>query len=440
MIGSEPASRRVVITGLGLVSPVGLSASDFWSALTSGRSGIAPLTAPLPQLQLTYGGESLEFTEHIDNFGPLPAERKKQIRKGLKTLCRESIMGLASAQKAIGDAGFSEGGFDPDRFGVVFGTDYMLTDAEEFAGAIAACSEGAQGFDYTQWATTGFGKLFPLWLLRYLPNMPSAHLGIYNDLRGPSNSITYREAAGNLAITEATRIIQRGQADIMVAGATGTRLHPMSVVHCLQNEEVALKSDAPQTVARPFDLHRTGMVLGEGAGAIVLESLESAQARGVKIYGEVVGAGSSTVTDRKLVARRDAAMANAMRATLRDAGAKPDEIGHIQAHGLSTRSADIAESQAISAVLGERSKSVPVTAVKSYTGNLGAGSGALELIAGLLALEHKRMFPVLNFHTPDPECPINVVTRDDVSAGDSFLNLCVTPQGQASCVMVRRAG
>jgi 3-oxoacyl-[acyl-carrier-protein] synthase II len=436
MVSAEPASRRVVITGVGIVSPLGIDKNVFWSALVEGRSGVAPLEQPLEDLHVSYGGAAREFDEGIDNFGTLPSDKKKQIRKGLKTLCRESIMGLASAQRAMGDAGYSDGGYEPDRVGVVFGTDYMLMDAEEFASGIAACTTDHK-FDFTQWSTTGFAKLFPLWLLRYLPNMPSAHLGIYNDLRGPSNSITFREAAFNLSLTEATRIIQRGQADVMIAGATGTRLHPMALIHVVQNETIA-NGDAPDRSARPFDLNRRGLVMGEGAGSVVIESLETAQARGATIYGEIVGTGSSAVCDRKLNAKCDVAMANALRAALRTAGMTPDQLGHIQAHGLGTKQSDIDEARAIQAVCGERSSPVPVTALKSYTGQMGAGSGAVELIAGVMALMNNQLFPTLNYETPDPECPLNVVRGKPTTPGDSFANLCVTPQGQASCVIVRR--
>lgn len=436
MVAAEPVARRVVITGVGVISPLGLDQHALWSALTSGRSGVAPLERPLQDLQVSYGGACREFDEGIDNFGQLPTDKKKQIRKGLKTLCRESIMGLASAQRALGDAGYGNGGYDPDRVGVVFGTDYMLMDAEEFASGIAACTTDKQ-FDYTQWTTTGFAKLFPLWLLRYLPNMPSAHLGIYNDLRGPSNSITFREAAFNLSLTEATRIIQRGQADAMVAGATGTRLHPMSLIHVLQNETIAA-GNAPERSSRPFDKNRQGLVMGEGAGSVVVESLESAQARGATIYGEVLGASSSAVCDRKLKPKCDVALANSLRAALRIAQLTPNQIGHIQAHGLGTKQTDIDEARAIQAVCGERTTPVPVTALKSYTGHMGAGSGALSLIAGLMSLMNNRLYPTLNYETPDPECPVQVVRGEGTSPGDTFANLSVTPQGQASCVIVRR--
>ena len=228
-------------------------------------------------------------------------------------------------------------------------------------------------------------QLSPLWLLKYLPNMPASHIAIYNDYRGPNNSMTLREAASNLAVGEAFRVIQRGHADCMLAGATGTRVHPMKALHAVIQEEIAPNGQDPQHASRPFDLNRSGMVLGEGAGAILMEELGAAQARGARIYAEIVGAGSSSVVDRSRVARRDKALCNAMRSTLRDANIAAADIGHINAHGLGTRSGDAEEAAAIREVFNGRSTSVPVTAAKSYFGNLGAGGGIVELIAGTLA-------------------------------------------------------
>lgn len=278
----------------------------------------------------------------------------------------------------------------------------------------------------------------PLWLLKYLPNMPASHIAIYNDMRGHSNSITHREAAANLAIGEALRVIQRNHADLTVAGATGTRIHPMKAVHARQQEELADPDVAPAEASRPFDLNRSGMVLGEGSGVVILEELATAQARGTKIYAEVIGFGSSSVSDRDQTAHRDVALANAMRAAISDAGLKLEEIGHIQAHGLSTHSCDAEEAAAIESVFGPLAKKVPVTAAKSYFGNLGAGSGAVELIAGVLALENGKLFPILNYRTPDPKCAVAAVTSQETAPGDCFLNLSVTPQGQAACIVVRR--
>jgi 3-oxoacyl-[acyl-carrier-protein] synthase II len=206
----------------------------------------------------------------------------------------------------------------------------------------------------------------------------------------------------------------------------------------MQQEELAAGDGDPTRASRPFELHRTGMVLGEGAGAIVLEELHSARARGATVYGEVIGSASSAVAGPRLIARRGQAMVNVLRAVLAAAGVGVEDVGHVHAHGLSTRSCDAEEAQAIREVFGPRGRPVPVVAAKSYFGNLGAGSGMVELIASLMAFQHDRLFPVLNYQAPDPECPICVVTDGRTSPGGSFINLSVTPQGQASAVMVRR--
>lgn len=430
--------RRVVITGLGTISPLGNTTDELWQALSSGRSGVvlSPANAP-DTLARPFAGEVRQFTGHIDDFGALEGELKKAIRKGLKVMCRESQMGVASAQRAIADAKLAGGAYDPERAGVVFGSDYMLSAPEDLCEAMAACAAEEREFEFSRWAKDGMTKMSPLWLLKYLPNMPASHIAIYNDLRGPNNSLTLREAAANLAVGEAFRVIQRGHADMMVAGATGTRIHPMKALHSAIQEELAAADQPPERASRPFDLNRTGQVIGEGAGAIVLEEYESAHKRGARIYAEIVGAGSSSVADKNRVARRRQAMINAMRSALRDSGLSPKEIGHVNAHGLGSHSCDAEEAHAIGEVLADRGKPAPVVAIKSYFGNLGAGSGIVELAASTLALGHGKLPRILNYETPDPECPISAVTTDNTPAGESFLTLNVTPQGQASCIIVR---
>jgi 3-oxoacyl-[acyl-carrier-protein] synthase II len=431
--------RRVVITGLGLVCPLGLTADALWSALAQQQSGVGPVSSfPTTHLPTSFAAEARAFTGSIDDFGPLEGEKKKLIRKALKVMCRESQMGVAAAQRALADAGLAGGGFDPDRGGVVFGSDYMITEPQDFTAGVGKCLNDAGRFEFTRWAAQGLPQVTPLWLLKYLPNMPASHVAIFNDLRGPNNSLTIREASSNLAIGEAFRTIARGSADVIVAGATGTRIHPVKFIHSLTQEEVAANGFEPAQASRPFDLNRAGMVLGEGAGAVVLEELTSAETRGAKILGEVIATASSSVLNRQGVASRRQALENAMRAALREAAIEPHQVGHIHAHGLSTRTCDAEEAQAIAAVFGDRAAALPVVAAKSYFGNLGAGSGAVELIASLLAFEHDRLFPVLNHETSDPECPVAVVTDEQTSPGGSVLNLNVTPQGQAAVLVVRR--
>ncbi len=440
---ASPAARRVVITGLGLISPLGNTKEQLWDALSTGRSGVTLIDGNRGSaLPTPFAAPCSEFNNDIDGFGPLPIEKKKAIRKALKVMNRECQMGVAAAERGLADAGLMDGGHNPERTGVVFGTDYMLSEPDEFGSGIETCTDAERQFDFSKWGGQGMPKMTPLWLLKYLPNMPASHIAIYNDLRGPNNSLTLREAAGCTAVGEALRVIQRGHADAMIVGATGTRIHTMKAIHAALQEEVAGGIGPngpidPTEASRPFDLNRNGAVLGEGAGVVVLELLETAQARGATIYAELVGSGSSTAADKNRVALRDLALANAMRAALRDAGATPWAVGHIQAHGLSTRTCDEAEARAIRDVFSGLDKPVPVSAPKSYFGNLGAGSGMVELISGVLALHHGSLFATKNFRTPDPACPVNVV-RETQATGDSFLKLSVTPQGQAAALFVKR--
>ena len=436
MIDSSP--RRVVITGMGPISPIGTTKDAFWDSLASGRSGVKRLeSVPVDHLPVSFGAEATDFTGHIDDFGPLEKMQKRAIRKALKVMSREIQYGVAAAQLALADAGIEFGDVDPNRTGVVYGCDYIMTLPGEFTDAVRSCIEADGQFHFDRWAEDGLTKITPLWLLKYLPNMPASHIAIFNDFRGPNNSITLREASANLAMAEAYLTIQRGLADVIVTGATGTRVHPMRTVHVAMQEELAPDRTDPTAMCRPFDKNRTGMVLGEGGAAIVLEELEAARTRGADVVAEVVGYGSSTVMDRAAVAHLDVALENVIRQALRTSGMSPDEVGHVSAHGLSTHRSDAAEASAIRTVFGDRTATLPVTAAKSYFGNPGAGSGTLELIASVLAMRNGRLFRTLNYETPDPQCPINVVATDDVDPGGSVLSLNVSPQGQAGALLVR---
>ena len=430
------AERRVVITGLGIVCPLGLSLDDFWTALVEGRSGIGPLDAfDSRGIPLHHAAQARVFTGEIDNFGPLDGEKKKAIRKGCKVMCRESQMAVAAAQRALHDSAAASH-HPPERFGCVFGSDYMLTLPEDFTASVAKCRGADGGFDFDRYATDGMPQLTPLWLLKYLPNMPASHIAIYNDLRGPSNSLTLREAAGHLAVGEAVVTIQRGAADIMVAGATGTRVHPMKTVHAIQSEEVATGSDDPTGWSRPFDKHRRGMVLGEGSAVLILEELSHAQARGATIYAEVIGHAARTATAQGGQGRLRTAVGHAMRRALQMAEVSPAGIGHIHAHGLSTVAGDRAEAEAIHDAIGPAASTIPTVAAKSHFGNLGGGSGLVECIGSILALRHGELFPLLNHETNDEACPIRPARRGD-PAGDVFISTSVTPQGQAGSLVMR---
>ena len=436
---STTSSESVVISGLGPICPLGIDLDSLWTSLESGTSGVRRVASlPADEMKSPFGGEAWDFTGDIEQFGELERGTQRLIRKGMRMMCREIQMGVAASQKALEHAKLDLETVDPERIGVVYGCDYIQTTPDEYGDAVRQCLDEDGSFDFGRWAEHGIPQMNPLWLLKYLPNMPASHIAIYNDLRGPNNSLTMREPAGNQAITEAYFAIERGHADCMLAGSTGTRIHPLKSVQASMQEACAGPGMDPDKVSRPFDLERQGMVMGEGAGAILLERRENAVARGATIYGEIIGYGASTVIDADGTPRIDRALENVARQALETAEITPSDVGHIHAHGLSCPMTDAQEAAAIQAVFGDRDSPVPVVAAKSYFGNLGAGSGTVELISSLLAFQNDHLFPVLNYETPDPACPLNLVLDTNTSPGDSVLNLSVSPQAQASSLLIRR--
>lgn len=433
----KPSGRRVVITGIGTISPLGLTPESTWTALAEQRSGVRQLESlPTDALPVGFGGEAIDFTGKIGEFGDLPKVQARTIRKALRMMCRECQMGVAAGQRALLDADITEETVDPLRIGISYNSDYMITLPEDLAEACRASRNGEGEFDFSKWAGQGLPQMNPLWQLKYLPNMPAAHLAIFNQLRGPNNSVTMREAGVGAALGEAFHIVAEGRADLMLVGGTGTRIHPTKTVHAFQTEELA-RNGAPEQASRPFDRDRQGMVMGEGAGALIIESFEHAQARGATVHAEVLGGSYTAAMSRDRVADRRLALANAMRHVLTKTGVVPEDIGHINAHGLGTRQCDIEEAQAINDVFGDRADTLPVTAVKSYFGNLGGGSGFVELGVGVESLKRDALTATLNFETPDAECPVRIAEKD-APAGRVMLKLAVSPQGQAGAVLLTR--
>lgn len=399
------------------------------------RSGVATFERiPVDALPVNFGGEARTFTEKIDDFGPLDPATKKQIRKGLKVMCREIKMGVAAAQHALVDSGLDLAAIPPERVGVFFGTDYIATLPDEFVEPVRSCVADNE-FDFDKWPANGLPKVTPLWLLTYLPNMPACHVAIYNDLRGPSNSITMREASSNLAVAEATTTIARGTADVAVTGATGCRIHPLRSVHTAIQDRLAIGVDDPTEACRPFDANRQGTVLGEGAAVVILEELEHAQKRGANILGEILGHGSSSVMNHDFEAQPDIAIENALNQAIRCSQLSPASIGHVHAHGIGTVESDRAEAKAIHNAFKETNPDIPVVAAKGNLGNLGAASGLVELIGSLHAIQNEKLFVARNLDSLDENCPINVVSDDCTAPGANMVNVSVTPQGQASCIL-----
>lgn len=438
-----PEHQRVVITGMGVVCPLGRDLQILWQNLIAGVNGITELSClPAAGNTVRYGGESKCFTGDIGDFGPLEKTLQRAIKKNQKVMCREIEMGVAACQMALHHSGLADPTTrNPERTGIVYGSDYILTRPEEFADGVKACFDSEGRYQMPAWPGTGRPQVNPLWLLKYLPNMPASHVAIYNDLRGPSNSVTIREASSAASISEAVATIRRGAADVMLAGATGSRLEPLRAIHFSISEKLANDSD-PATMSRPFGNRRTGAVLGEGAGAIVIESLANARKRGAKIWGEIVAGAGSAVCDELHGKKTDSirlATKNVLASLIeRGSSAGVDfspESWHIHACGKSEVGHDRSEAAGIQDSVGDRSP--VVTSAKSLFGNIGAGSGTVELISSCLALENDTLFPIAGFDDIDPKCPIKPAKPGD-SPGSSFVSLSYSSQGQAAGVLVRK--
>jgi 3-oxoacyl-[acyl-carrier-protein] synthase II len=395
------AKVDIVVTGVGAVSPIGIGRTPFWDALREGRSGIARLASfDDPALPPAIGGAVVDFDP----------KQYVRPRKSLKVMSRDIQLAFAAADLACIDAGLREQPIDPERLGVVFGAAMIPGELEEMSGAYRSCIADGR-MDARRWGPAAMAELFPLWMLKYLPNMPACHVGIAQDARGPNNSITMGDVSSLSALAEAVRILERGQADALIVGGVGVRLHP--VVWARSDvRRFSRRGDNPAAASRPFDAKRDGFVNGEGAGAVLLETRCRAETRGAAIFARVVGCAAtfapgclqpahSSVT----IGRRNDAICRALAGALRDAGLTATQVGCVVAHGTSDVNDDRFEAQAIRSVLGD----VPVTAPKSNFGYLGAGSGALETAVAVLALQHGLVPPTLNYENPDPQCPVNVV-------------------------------
>ncbi len=386
--------REIVITGIGVASPLGMDLGAYAAALAKGESVVRPLTiVDTTHLPMPFGAELPDYD---------PKEYVKP-RKSLKVMSRDIQTAYTAADFAMAHAKLAKGDLPPERLGVVFGSDMIYSEPQELEAAFRACITD-HTYHHERWDESAMGKIYPLWMLRYLPNFPACHVGIVHDARGPNNSITLGEASSLLAFSEAAGCIQRGMADVMLTGGTGTRLS-MAALAFFGNGHLSHRSGDPQHASRPFDADRDGACHGEGAGVFVIETPEHAQARGAKVLARLLGWGQSYENRRLGAAGDGGGYRRAIRKALDSAGVEPADIGHINAHGESTIKGDALEAQAIHDIFGD----VPVLAMKSYFGNLGAGGGAVELVASLLALESGEIPVTANYTTPDPACPVHVV-------------------------------
>jgi 3-oxoacyl-[acyl-carrier-protein] synthase II len=432
-------SRRAVITGIGVLNAIGQDNAAFWEALQAGRSGIRPIEAfDVSTLPVRIAGEVRAFDarQYVE----------KSQRKSLLIMARTIQLGVAASKLALDDSGVDKARLDPTRFGVEFGAGLIATELDELADAALASANRQPGHvDLEKWGAASMEVIPPKWMLKYLPNMPACHVSIFHDARGPNNTITENDVASLLAMGEAYRILARDQADFFIAGGAESRINPLSMVRQCLFDALSRRNEAPEKACRPFDRQRDGFVLGEGGGVFVMEELEHARRRGARIYAEVVGFGSAfdaSVNPRVAnpKARPGASgLARAVRSALREAEIGPDDIDHVNAHGLSSVASDAWEARGLQEVFGACRRPVPVFAPKSYFGNLGAGGSTTELAASVFALQHDVVPRTLNYEQPDPACPLAVIAREPKPVRTPFvLKVSFTQMGQCAAVVVRK--
>ncbi len=420
---SAPQPNDVVITGVGLISSLGQTLASFWRSLSQGLSGVRRIQAFDPSsLPVQIAGE-------VDAFDPV---RYVKPRKALKVMARDIQLGFAAAVLAREDSGLTGTQVDPERLGTVMATNLSLDSGPDNRMLYEACLDEQRRFHFDRWGHVMQGACFPLFMLKYLPNMAACHVGIAQDARGPNNSIVLGEAGGNLAVLEAVRVIQRGWADVMLAGGTSALIFPLRMVQLCLTEPLSRANDDPAGAMRPFDRGHAGYVQGEGACVFVLERRDHAEARGACVWARVAGGASGYQGPQP--AQREAALTNTLRRTLDDAGWTPQDVGHVNADGWSLQECDAIESTAIRRVLG----GVPVWAGKSYLGSCGAAAGPLELTGSLLAMAAGRLPQTLNYTDPDPACPVQVIGAGGLDGPATQSTLCVNTSrmGQVACLAI----
>jgi len=438
-------NRRIVITGLGAVTPAGIGAPALAAAVREGRSAIGPIT------RFDASVHPSRIAGEVREFDPADGVRKDQsryIKKMAKVMAVDIQLAVAGTNLAVldsrlplGDAKASEPvlpTIDHTRLGMIFGTSFIPTELDDLAGPVRASHVDGR-FSLKGWGSHGIPQMFPLWLLKYLPNMHACHTGILWDAQGPSNSLTTSDAGGLLALDEAVRILRRGGADWMLAGGAESRINPVLVLRYCLVHRLSTANDRPAAACRPFDLDRTGQVSGEGAVVLLVEGADVAEKRGARVYAEVLGTGAGTTTAGVNACDADGrAVATAVSRAIAAAAIQPSDLGAVVAHGTAFAPQDQSEAAGLRAALGPAAGTVPVTAIKGVTGNMGAAGGLAELAAALLVLREGQVPPILNCARPDPEAGLALVTGKPVALKSNLV--LVTSNaigGQAAAAVVR---
>lgn len=400
--------ERVVITGMGIVCPLGHDVETFWRAILAGRSGAAKTTIfDASTFPTTFDAEVKSY-----NFASCLKNPSLHAHSD-----RGSAFALGAAVEACRQAGIDvetdrpADGIDRRRMGIYLGAGEGSVDNDVFFAAILeGWNAQTNQMDWGRWAQVAFGRMRPMYELEQEPNMPAAHLAVLTGARGPTRSCLTACAASTQAVGEAMMMIRKGDADVMIAGGAHSMIHPLGITGFNRLTALSTRNDSPQTASRPFTASRDGFVIGEGAAVLILESLSSAQKRGVQVMAEMIGYGSSSdafrVTDMHEEGR--GAML-AMSAALADAGMSYTDVDYINTHGTSTGENDSIETKAIKGVFKEKAKSTPASSVKSMLGHLIGAAGAAELITCVLAIRDSIVPPTINLNDPDPALDLDYV-------------------------------
>ena len=392
--------RRVVITGMGCITPLGTKPEQLWERLKKGESGVGYTQAfDASQFPTKFSAEVLDW--EIADEGE---DATVWSSRG-----RHSNFAAGAAKQAVLAAGVV-GNVDPTRFGIYLGSGEGQQNFDAFTQMVLAAMGEEEELDVAAFVKKGIEILNPVGELEQEPNMPAAHLASMFDAQGPNANCLTACAASSQAIGEARELIRRGDADVMLSGGTHSMIHPFGVTGFNLLTALSTRNDNPQAASRPFDRDRDGFVLGEGAAMVVLEELEHARARGAKIYGEIKGYGSTAdafrITDTHPEGR---GAIRCIQAALKDAGISAEQIQYINAHGTGTSVNDKVETLAIKKTFGNNAYKIPVSSTKSMMGHLIAAAGATEVIVCLMAIRDGILPPTINYENPDPDCDLDYI-------------------------------
>ena len=411
-------TQPIVITGIGCVTPLGCDVQTVWSNLLAGVSAIRPTfhfdASTFPTSFTAQVSEDYDYRKYV---------HRPEWHEGIS---RNSAYAVGAAAQAWRLAGLDEfDGLDRERLGLYLGSGEGVLDFDNYAASNLAAWDDERGrIDSVKWAAAANERMDAVREIEQEPNMPLSHLAMEFEAYGPAYNCLTACAASTQAIGEATQILRRGDADVMIAGGAHSMVHELGVTGFNRLTALSTRNDSYATAARPFNRTRDGFVLGEGAGMLILETQQHADQRGATVLGRITGYGSSAdafrITDMHPSGR---GAASAMTQAINDAGVQRDQVDYISAHGTGTKENDSIETKAIKDVFGERASSVPISSIKSMMGHLIAAAGAVEAIACVLALRDHKLPPTINLHDPDPECDLDYVPNE---ARDASVKVCLS--------------